>query len=70
MSKIIELMEKLPPELEEEVIDFIEFLINKRKLKKITRNYDVKEVSKFAGILKELSVEPLEYQENLRKEWE
>jgi len=33
-------------------------------------NFDVKEVSKFAGILKELSVEPLEYQENLRKEWE
>ncbi len=36
MSKIVELAEKLPPDLEKEVIDFIEFLIN-RNLKSKTR---------------------------------
>ena len=30
MSKIIELVEKLPPDLEKEVIDFIEFLLMKK----------------------------------------
>ena len=71
--KLIYLIEKLSPDLQEQVIDFINFLIEKRlKQKKMDMEYDfkIKEISKFAGALDKLWIEPLTYQKNLRKEWE
>ena len=65
--EIEELVAKLPPDLRQEVIDFIEFLLEKRKQ---MERKTVNELSAFAGILESLPVEPLEYQEKVRNEWE
>jgi len=42
MLKIVELIEKLPPNLQEEVIDFIEFLIKKKaEVRKLENDVDI-----------------------------
>ena len=64
MTETIELLEKLPPELQKEVLDFIQFLIEK----KMKRNKS-SDISKFAGILKKLPIDPLKFQKEIRSEW-
>jgi len=49
MSKIIELVEKLPPDLEKEVIDFIEFLLM-RKSRERNSKKSVNDISRLKGI--------------------
>ncbi|MGB9762276.1 MAG: DUF2281 domain-containing protein [Caldimicrobium thiodismutans] len=41
MKKLSELVEELPPELQQEVRDFVEFLLEKRGYKKL-KNKDLK----------------------------
>ena len=65
MAKTVELLEKLPPELQKEAIDFIQFLIEKKVNNK--KSYDI---SKFAGILEELPIDPIKFQKEIRGEWE
>ncbi|WP_026939632.1 DUF2281 domain-containing protein [Hippea alviniae] len=50
MSKIAELAEKLPPNLEKEVIDFIEFLINKESKIKGENSKESGSISKLKGV--------------------
>ena len=47
MSKITELVEKLSPDLQEEVVDFIEFLIRKKskfKEKRLGKTIDIRKL--------------------------
>ncbi|HEV09599.1 DUF2281 domain-containing protein [Sulfurihydrogenibium sp.] len=51
MKKLSELVEELPPELQQEVRDFVEFLLEKRGYKKV-KNKDLK--LRWKGALKDL----------------
>ena len=64
MTETIELLEKLPPELQKEVLDFIQFLLEKKMKRKKSSD-----ISKFAGILKKLPIDPLQFQREIRSEW-
>lgn len=52
MSKITELVEKLPPDLQEEVLDFIEFIIRKksRSEEKRLRLEETTDIGKLKGV--------------------
>jgi galactose-1-phosphate uridylyltransferase len=52
MKKLSELVEELPPELQQEVRDFVEFLLEKRGYKKKIKNKDLK--LRWKGALKDL----------------
>ncbi|WP_457640385.1 DUF2281 domain-containing protein [Persephonella sp.] len=56
----------LPEESRKELMDFYEFLLNKYG---ISVSKKKKNLSKFAGVLKELPIKPEEYQRKIRKEW-
>jgi len=52
MSKITELVEKLPPDLQEEVVDFIEFLIREKSKseEKRLRLEETTDIRKLKGV--------------------
>ncbi len=64
MTETIELLEKLPPELQKEVLDFIQFLLEKKMKRKKSSD-----ISKFAGILEKLPIDSLQFQREIRSKW-
>jgi len=56
----------LPEEGRKELMDFYEFLLKKYN---ISVSKKKRNLSKFAGILKELPIKPEEYQRKIREEW-
>jgi len=61
-------IDSLPENAKKELLDFYEFLI--KKYGKSNNKQNRKPLSKFAGILDNLPIDPLEYQNRIRKEWE
>jgi len=53
----------LPENAKKELLDFYEYLLDKYVKKK-------KNISEYAGILEKLPIEPMEYQNSIRDEWE
>ncbi|SNZ06205.1 Protein of unknown function [Persephonella hydrogeniphila] len=60
-------LDVLPEEGKKELFDFYEFLLQKYGISISKENK--KNIGRFAGIIK-LSKEPLNYQKEIRKEWE
>jgi len=63
-------LELLPEEARKKLLDFYEFLLNKYSINKKGCKSKRKRLSTFAGILKKVTIEPLEYQKELRSEWD
>ena len=63
-------LELLPEEARRKLVDFYEFLLNKYSINRKECESEHKKLSKFAGILKKVTIEPLEYQKELRSEWD
>jgi hypothetical protein len=59
----------LPEEGKKELINFYKFLLKKYEITKKEESLKLKEISKFAGSLENLSIDPLEFQKSLREEW-
>ncbi|WP_457625251.1 DUF2281 domain-containing protein [Persephonella sp.] len=57
----------LPEEGRKELMDFYEFLLKKYG---ISVSKKKKNLSKFTGVLKKLSIKPEEYQRKTREEWD
>jgi len=71
----MELIEKidlflLPEEGRKELINFYEFLLKKYGITKKETPLKENEISKFAGMLENLPIDPLQFQKSLREEWD
>lgn len=69
IEQIEEQLNKLPPEKQSEVLDFITFLQQRAGLSKSTRKPSLKKHAAF-GSWKHRKISAIDYQQNLRSEWD
>lgn len=69
MEQIEKQLSKLPPEKQSEVLDFITFLQQRVGLSKSARKGSLKNHAAF-GSWKHRKINAIDYQQNLRSEWD
>ena len=69
LEEIEKQLSALPPEKQSEVLDFIEFLQQRVNTSQSTKRLSLKKRAAF-GSWKHRGINALEYQQNLRSEWD
>ena len=68
LEQIEKQLSALPPEKQNEVLDFIAFLQQRANAAQTVKQYSLKEHSAF-GSWKNRKIDAVKYQQNLRNEW-